>query len=527
MLESYEIPNEVSCNIGEAWLSVERLIAQLCKKEVYEKSLAELQSWIDPSVARIFVPLDENDPKFDKAYEITDEAGGMPSWEESIEFIDMLQDALADGMFCPQRERNWVDEPQKSPYFVIKARPNDEENGAIGLSWNEMQVFSKKLDFEDGTDDDNSPAVHDYTCFVCNNEGSGYCFCFPEDIDEPQDLTFVHPNCVYKMCLAGPISAFIEGRDPPVIPQEIEDRYRDIYDSNKSDQVVTWASERKNFVIEELKGSITPELFLDHATTGDDAAQQAKQVHQLKKAMMQIGIIHQLIEIAKIPFPRKYTLEEAEAYNIKMQKRMSARRINYSFEKASATYERVTIVENLVRRIFGLLAIAATNYSDIQNRLYDDIDFLFSKALEPTANDSALCISKTIEGKSELAADVSIDLLMSMVKVAQDGQNSDDILLLKPFMAQGDKNISINQREILELCLPTEFSQIDDCMFALDSDYPSESVDKESFETWKRRLQLCHVPPAKVNFGEHPWSKDHNWKHLLRVASDIGELLFF
>jgi hypothetical protein len=93
-------------------------------------------------------------------------------------------------------------------------------------------------------------------------------------------------------------------------------------------------------------------------------------------------------------------------------------------------------------------------------------------------------------------------------------------------MAQGDKNISINQREILELCLPTEFSQTDDCMFMLDSDYPSESVDKESFETWKRRLQLCHVPPAKVNFGEHPWSKDHNWKHLLRVASDIGELLF-
>jgi hypothetical protein len=206
---------------------------------------------------------------------------------------------------------------------------------------------------------------------------------------------------------------------------------------------------------------------------------------------------------------------------------MNARRINYVVEKASATYERVTVVENFVRRIFGLLAIAATSYSDIQNRLYDDIDFLFTKALEPTANDSALCIYKTIEGKLDLAQDVSIDLLMSMVKVAQDGQNPDDILLLIPFMAQGDKNVSINQREILELCLPTAYSHTDDCMFVLDSDYPSESVDRASYESWKKNLVSCHVPKAKANFGEHPWSKEHNWKHLLRVSVDIGDLFWF
>jgi hypothetical protein len=43
MLEAFEIPNEASCSLGKAWLSVERLIAQLSKKEIYEKSLAAVQ----------------------------------------------------------------------------------------------------------------------------------------------------------------------------------------------------------------------------------------------------------------------------------------------------------------------------------------------------------------------------------------------------------------------------------------------------------------------------------------------------
>ena len=521
MLDASKIPNEASCSLGQAWMSVERLIARLSKDIHYEKSLAAVQSWVDPSVARIFVPFDENDPKHDEAIKLIDDSGGMPCWEESVEYIDMLQEALADESFCPEAKQNWTDDPKKSPYFVIEKIETNQGK------FEEMRVWSANLD-EKKKDHNNGPALREYSCSKCNEGGCGYCFCFREN--QEGDWRFVHPKCVYIMGIAGPVSKDsdpIFQDPPPVIPLEIEAKYRNIYESNVIDQEVALAAKRKLFVIEQVKSLLKKsedKLEKSEAKSefylGKDA--DGKKLEQVKKAMVQIGIIEQLMEIVMIPFPRKFTLQEADSFNQKMQRRMNARRINYVVEKASATYERVTVVENFVRRIFGLLAIAATGYSDIQNRLYNDIDFLFSKAIEPTANDSSLCIRKTVEGKLDLAQDVSIDLLADLVKVAQDGQNSDDILLLEPFMTQDDKNISVNQREILELCLPASDSHTDHCMFALDSDYPSESVDLESFEKWKKNLLK-----AKANIGVQPWTKDQNWKHLLRVSVDIGDLFWF
>ena len=146
MLDASKIPNEASCSLGQAWMSVERLIARLSKKENYEKSLAAVQSWVDPSVARIFVPFDENDPKHDEGIKLIDDSGGMPCWEESVEYIDMLQEALADESFCPKEKKNWIDEPKKSPYFIIEKISKFEE----------MQVWSANLD-EKKKDHSNGP----------------------------------------------------------------------------------------------------------------------------------------------------------------------------------------------------------------------------------------------------------------------------------------------------------------------------------------------------------------------------------
>ena len=66
---------------------------------------------------------------------------------------------------------------------------------------------------------------------------------------------------------------------------------------------------------------------------------------QLQKAMLQIGIVDQLIEIAKIRFPKKYSSDEAWDFNIIMKRRMKARRINYAFENVNATLDRVDIIE--------------------------------------------------------------------------------------------------------------------------------------------------------------------------------------
>ena len=96
-------------------------------------------------------------------------------------------------------------------------------------------------------------------------------------------MIFVHPKCVYDLSIAGPKSNFNYQDPPPVIPLEIEARYRDIYESNLTDQEVSWATERKSFVIEQVKDSIAPELFLDHGIQdGDTAAKnEDKKISQL------------------------------------------------------------------------------------------------------------------------------------------------------------------------------------------------------------------------------------------------------
>ena len=96
LLEMNHIPNELSFNLGESWKCVERLIAQLCLEKEYDDSAAEVQSWVDPSAARLFVPCDEEDPRFAKLFEIVDNSGGIPPWEESLEYIEMLHDSIVD-----------------------------------------------------------------------------------------------------------------------------------------------------------------------------------------------------------------------------------------------------------------------------------------------------------------------------------------------------------------------------------------------------------------------------------------------
>jgi hypothetical protein len=397
-----------------------------------------------------------------------------------------------------------------------------------GHCWQKhMKVYSPDqqiLEEGESKSIDTSPCQVEYQCYICNSGGCGYSFCFPED----NEMKFVHPFCVYSNNLAGN-----RIDDPRDIPQSIEEQYRSLYDSNKADQDSTWSNERRSLIVDEIKKALPDfdahtkapiQPFLD----SDKNVQPSIKKEQLQKAMLQIGIIDQLIEIVKIQFPKKFSREQADDYNEKMQRRMQSRRINYAFEKVNATSERVAVVECLIRRAFFLLAQAASGCSVIQDRLYDDIDFFFSKALEPVANDSALCIMNMIQGNLDNATAVSTDLLVSMVKVAQDGQNPDDILLLAPFMAQGDKNISVNQREILELCIPAEYAIRDDCMFILDSDFPTESTDKSSFEKWKNKITSLHVSAEKSNFGENPWDiQEHNWRHLLRVSSDIGNVLYF
>lgn len=526
LLALRNIPNDVSFNLGESWKCIERLIAQLCFEKEYEESLAEVQSWVSPSAARLFVPNNEGDKNYEELYEIVDNSGGLPPWDESLEYIEMLHDALHESR---ESANNWYYDKTKSPYFIIK--PQIE--AIHDRSWKtEMKVFSKdqiKPDIGEQRDLDTSPSQVEFHCYICSEAGSGYCFCFCDE----GHMEYVHPGCVYNYRLAS-VKRF--QADPTPIPTHIEQQFRTLYDSNKADQDATWSNERRTLVIEEIKkglqnGSENVQ-YLDSITKPEGASESSvlkpeMKRKQIQKALLQIGIIDQLVDIAKIKFPKKFSQEQADQYNQKMQNRMNARRINYSFESVNATFARVTIVECLMRRVFFLLSRAALNCKAVQDRLYKDIDFFFSKALEPTANDSALCIFSMIQGNLDNATSVPVDLLVKMAKVAQDGQNPDDILLLVPFMAQGDKNISVNQREILELCMPTELAIQENCMFVLDSDYPSESSDKSSFETWKSRIVSLHVPANKRLYGENPWDvKDHNWKHLMRVASDIGECCF-
>jgi hypothetical protein len=526
LLEIEHIPNEVSYNLGESWKCVERLIARLCLEKDYDDSTAEVQSWVNPNAARLFVPCDEEDPRYEQLMDTVDDSGGIPLWDESLEYIEMLHDSIVE--VRSKEKINWMYKKDQSPYFMINPmiEPSDE-----GHCWQApMKVYSQDQNIvEEGEEKstDNSPCQMEYQCYICNEGGSGYCFCFPEE----SELKFVHPSCVYTKNLAG--ERFSEPRD---IPQSIEEQYKSLYASNKADQDVTWSNERRTLIVEEIKKAILDSCDVDKETKqpqkpyldSDKSVEPAIKKDQLQKAMMQLGIIDQLIEIVKIQFPKKYSREQAEDFNQKMQKRMRSRRINYLFEKVNATSERVAIVECLMRRVFFLLAQSAAGCSSIQDRLYVDVDFFFSKALEPTANDSALCILNMVQGNLDNATSVSTDLLVDMVKVAQDGQNPDDILLLAPFMAQGGKNISVNQREILELCIPAEYAVREDCMFVLDSDFPSHSTTKESFEKWKSKITSLHVSREKSKFGENPWDlKEHNWRHLLRVASDIGEFLFF
>jgi hypothetical protein len=531
LLEIENIPNEMSFNIGESWKCVERLIAQLCLEKEYDDSTAELQSWVDPKAARLFVPCDEEDPRYQKLYEIVDSSGGIPPWEESLEYIEMLHDSIVESK---SKERmNWDYHKAKSPYFMILPEKGTDQ----GPTWQEcMKVYTKDQDIsEEGQEKsiDNSPCQMGYQCFMCNEAGSGYCFCFPEknvfETTETTELKFVHPGCVYRMNLAG--NRYNEPRN---IPQTIEEDYKSSYVSNKADQDATWSNERRALVVDEIKKSILASCDVDKETKAIQkpyldsfrGVEPATKKDQLQKAMMQLGIIDQLVEIVKIQFPKKYTREQADDYNGKMQKRMQSRRINYAFDKVTANSERIAIVESLMRRVFCLLAQAAAGCPSIQDCLYTHVDFFFSKALEPIANDSALCILNMAQGNSDNATSISTDLLVDVVRVAQDGQNPDDILLLAPFMVQGDKNIFINQREILELCLPAEYAVREDCMFILDNDFPSESTTKESFEKWKSRITSLHVTEETSKFGENPWDlKEHNWRHLLRVASDIGDIL--
>jgi hypothetical protein len=526
LLEIEHIPNEVSYNLGESWKCVERLIARLCLEKDYDDSTAELQSWVNPNAARLFVPCDEEDPRSEQLMDIVDDSGGIPPWDESLEYIEMLHDSIVE--VRPKETINWTYKKEQSPYFMINPQIEESDQGHC---WREpMKVYSQDQNIlEEGEEKstDNSPCQMEYQCYFCNEGGSGYCFCFPEG----SELKFVHPSCVYYNNLAG--ERFSEPRD---IPQSIEEQYKSLYASNKADQDVTWSNERRTLIVEEIKKAILDSCDVDKGTKqpqkpyldSDKSVEPATKKDQLQKAMMQLGIIDQLIEIVKIQFPKKYSRDQAEDFNQKMQKRMRSRRINYLFEKVNATSERVAIVECLMRRVFFLLAQAAAGCSAIQDRLYVDVDFFFSKALEPTANDSALCILNMVQGNLDNATNVSTDLLVDMVKVAQDGQNPDDILLLAPFMAQGGKNISVNQREILELCIPAEYAVREDCMFILDSDFPSDSTTKESFEKWKSRITSLHVSREKSKFGENPWDlKEHNWRHLLRVASDIGNFFVF
>ncbi len=522
------VPNHVSRSLGDAWHTVEYLIALLSTKEDYKRSINQMPSWLSPIVCRILIPDMEDHEMHGLGIRLIDEFGGPPEWEESLEYIQMLQEALLDSKYCSASERNFRLSHEESDYLIISARPNADQNGKSGCAWNELRIFCDEKGRSDLPSSSSAlPARKVYTCHVCRDPGDGFCWASNEG-DATHSSCCVHPKCVLENSMAGPLKSLRGELEKPQIPLALLERFRSLYDSSKMDYDTKFARERQEFVV-SIVDRHDANVFLDasHQTHQEELLKLTK----IKNNMMRLGIIDEIIQILKVPLPQKFDRSEAKDYNTKMQRRMQIRRINFRFEMVSSTVDKILIAENLFQRMFHFLALAAKNSRQIQNLLQPEVPFFFSKALHTSSLASSgifSCIHNVMNGRLDLASNIPLELLEQTLFSALEAQFPAKLLLLRPFLVQDGKNFPMNQLEVLEIILPANIANHGECFFLLDNDFPADLRNKASFENWRSRLVSSH-PPARLHSGkdsahcgEVPWKHHENWRHLLRISSDIA-----
>jgi hypothetical protein len=521
------VPNQVSYSLGHAWRTIEKLIALLSKNEDYRKGIDEMQSWLNPTVCRIFVPYKKDHKLFERAVCLVDECRGPPEWEESMEYIEMLQAALFDLKHCPLSERNFRLSRNESSYFIVCARPHADQNGIAGCAWNELQLLCGDQTRRDEPLTGFLPQRRLYTCHVCREPGDGYCWA-STNVDKTQLFYCVHPKCVFENSMAGPLKSLRGESERLHISPALYERCRTAYDSNKTDYNSKVAWERNQFVIDSIN-SHDAELFL--GTSPQTFFQEQLQLSKLKKSMLRSGVIDEIVQILRVSLPQKFDHFQATEYNAKMQRRMQIQRINFRFEAVSATDDVISITENIFQRMFHFLALAAKDCREIQNALHSEVPFILGKTLHTNSSASSGifdCIRNVMNGRLDLISNFSVDLLEQTLISALETQFPAQLLLLRLFLAQDGKNFPLNQTEVLDICMPANVSSSGECCFTIDNDFPADLSDKAAFEKWKTRL-FGSQPPSNSSFGldvlhsgPFPWHKRENWRHMLRVSSDIA-----
>jgi hypothetical protein len=513
----------VSRALGDAWHTVECLIALLSTREDYARSVLKMQSWLSPIVCRILIPHQEDLELYERGIRLVDEFGGPPEWEESYEFIQMLQQALLDTKYCSSSERNFRQSEQCIDNLIILAQPHADQNGRTGCAWDELQIFCDKKGQFDVSSSRPIPSRKVYTCYVCHEPGDGFCWASNDD-DAKKSPYCVHPNCVFENSMAGPLKCLRGETERPLISPALYHRYRAIYDCSKAVYDAKIARERREYVMEIVSGH-DANMFLD--TSPQTNPEECSKLSKLKQSFLRLGIIDEIVEILKVPLPQKFDRSDAKEYNTKMRRRMQICRIDFSFENVSPTVEKVVIAENVFQRMYHFLALAAKDSREIQNRLQSDIPFFFCQALSASSLASGICgcIKNIVYGRLDLASNIAVDLLEKSLFSALDVQIPAKLMLLRPFLVQDGQNVYIHQLKILELCLPAHTSNGSDCFCVLDTDFPVDSRNKASLEKWRLQLLSSHIPYSDKDggkFREFPWHKDENWRHLLRVSSDIA-----
>jgi hypothetical protein len=517
----------VSCSLGNAWRTIEKLIALLSKNENYRKNVDAMHSWLNPIACRIFVPDKKDQKLYERAVCLIDEFRGPPEWEESLEYIEMLQSSLLDLKNCAISERNFRLSHYESSYLIISGRPHATQNGIAGCAWNELQILCGDQKRRDESLTGVLPRRQMYTCHVCREPGDGYCWA-STIADRTQSFYCVHPKCVFENSMAGPLKSLRGESDRLHISPALYEQYRAVYDSNKTDYNSKVAWERNQFVIDSIK-SQDAELCLD--TSPQTFFQEQLQLSKLKKSMLRIGIIDEIVQILKVSLPQKFDHFQAREYNFKMQRRMHIQRINFRFEAVMATDDAISITENMFQRMFHFLALAAKDCREIQNALHIEVPCFLDKTLHTSSSASSGifdCIHNVISGRLDLTSAISFDIIMKGLISALEGQVQEQLLLLRPFLAQDGKTFPPNQIEVLDTCLPASMANIDECCFTVDNDFSAYLSEKAAIEKWKMRLFGSQTPTNSsfdrdvLHCGPIPWHKRENWRHLLRVSSDIA-----
>jgi hypothetical protein len=516
------VPNHVSRSLGEAWLTVEYCIALLSTKADYKKSISHMTSWLSPIVCRILIPDKKNHEMYERGISLIDEFGGPPEWEESLEYVQMLQLAFTDATYCAVSERNFR-LSDESDYLIISPRPQADQNGKAGCAWTELRIH---CDTKTGSGPSSSvlPARKTYTCHVCREPGNGFCWASSDGT--AQSICCVHPKCVLENSMAGPLNCLRGESSRPQFPTALFERFRTLFASSKMIHDTKKAWDQQEFVV-SIVDRHDSNVFLD--AFNQTRHEEHTKLSKIKMNMSRLGIFDEIIQILKIPLPQYFNRLDAKNHNAKMQRRMQVRRINFIYENVSATDEKIIIAENLFHRIFLFLALAAKDSWQIQNLLKNEIPFFLHRAMCTSSSQATgifQCIKNIMSGRLDLISNFSAKLLEETTLSALEMQFPAKLLFLRPFLVQDAKCFPINQLKVLDICLPSTITNSGQCFFTLDCDFPADFRKTSFFEKWRTRL-LSSYPTSFLDrsiacHGEIPWKKSENWRHLLRVSSDIA-----